>query len=79
MSTADQSNLLPGSRLPNETIDAWARRVWSMGWVPACAGSEVWTMYPDGVERLYVVDLREAATGWLDRSDVVSPTLPTFI
>ncbi len=79
MSSTDQTSLLPGSRPPNETLDAWARRAWSLGWVPACGGTEQWTVYPDGVERLYVVDLKECATGWLDRTDIVSPTLPTFI
>jgi hypothetical protein len=69
---------LPGGRHRGETAGEWQRRVYHMGWVPACGGTEVWTRYPDGVDRLYVVDLAAGQTGWLDRNDIVSPTLPTF-
>lgn len=70
--------VLPGSRLPHENSGDWILRVMNLGWVPACGGTEKWTLYPDGVERLYVVDMAAQQTGWLDRNDIVSPTLPTF-
>ena len=70
--------ILPGGRNQGEGPGEWFLRVFDLGWVPACGGTERWTMYRDGVERLYVVDMAAQKTGYLDRNDIVSPTLPDF-
>ena len=75
---SNSESILPGGRKNGEKAADWFLRVFSLGWVPACGGTETWTLYPDGVERLYVVDMAAQQTGWLDRNDIVSPTLPTF-
>ena len=45
-------------------------------WIPACGGTETWTRYRDGREYLYVWNPGTGSHGWLDRSDIVHPTLP---
>jgi hypothetical protein len=70
--------ILPGGRKQGESPGDWFLRVFDMGWVPAAGGTETWLRYRDGVERLYVVDMATQKTGWLDRNDIVSPSLPNF-
>ena len=76
--SSSSDTILPGGREQGETPAEWFLRIFDMGWVPASGGTEQWTTYPDGVERLYVVDMAAKQNGWLDRNDIVSPTLPTF-
>jgi len=40
-------------------------------YIPACGGSETWTVYRDGNEYLYVVDMTTGDTGWLNRADII--------
>lgn len=45
-------------------------------WIPACGGTETWCRYRDGREYLYVWNPGTGEHGYLDRSDIVHPTLP---
>jgi hypothetical protein len=48
------------------------------GWVPACGGTEEWTLYANGQEYLYVWNPQLKQHGWLCRSDIVHPDPPDF-
>lgn len=69
------SSSIPGSRNEGESIQAWTARVWNLGFVPACGGTEVPFRDRDGRRLLYCVDLkaREHAYLDLDTDMVASP------
>ena len=68
--TMNSDEYIPGGRLPGESLACWVSRVWSLGFVPACGGTERWTPCRDGKEYLYCVDLRTLETCWVDRGDM---------
>lgn len=56
---------LPGSRLPGESVNAWAARVFNAGWVPANGGTEQ-PQVLGGKRVLYVTDLKLGRHAYLD-------------
>ena len=66
---------LPGSRRDNESLAAWESRVWNLGLVPACGGTERPFVDRAGRRLLYCVDLRAGQHGYidLDRDMIADP------
>lgn len=68
---------IPGSRREGETNAQWTRRVWTMGWVPACGGTERPITDRLGRRLLYCVDLMRSETAYIDM-DTDMPVDPDF-
>lgn len=66
MTNTEHLTVLPGSRRPDESVAAWTARVWGMGWVPACGGTERPFTDRDGRRLLYCVDLKTRETSYID-------------
>jgi hypothetical protein len=66
MTTTTTTDHLPGARRAGESLAAWEARVWGLGLVPACGGTERPFLDQDGRRLLYCVDLRAGQHAYLD-------------
>jgi len=73
----DNSSTIPGGRRDGESLAAWTSRVWTLGFVPACGGTEQPVRDRNGRRLLYCVDLRTLETAYIDM-DTDLPTEPSF-
>jgi predicted nicotinamide N-methyase len=65
MTTTTNETNLPGARREGESIAAWEARVWRLGLVPACGGTER-PMTLRGRRVLYCVDLAAGEHAYVD-------------
>ena len=75
--TNENETLIPGSRHADESVAHWTTRVWNLGWVPACGGTERPFRDRDGRRLLYCTNLREAESCYIDL-DTDMPAEPRF-
>jgi len=66
MTTTTTTDHLPGARRAGESLAAWEARVWGLGLVPACGGTELPFVDRAGRRLLYCVDLRAGQHAYLD-------------